>query len=71
MPINVRYHKPVCNGCTKGVVLRVFPYTTCCTVYERVPGAYLRANLCPFNPPVAKASNKRVRVGQQKQRKVR
>ena len=42
-----------------------------CTVYYSVPSMYMRAGRCPANPPKAKATGRRVRVGQQKQRRLR
>lgn len=53
----------VCAGCRK-----IQEKTKTCSVYPKVPSAYVREGKCPFNfrPDVA---IERKRVGQQKQKK--
>ena len=59
---NVEY---ICEGCE-----RVQEELTC-GVYASPPPYYIRHGCCPFNMPKRTATKKRrVRVGQQKQRKV-
>lgn len=54
----------MCEGCE-----RLSP-DFACLVYAAPPSYYIRHGCCPFNMPKRKATSKRrVRVGQQKQKK--
>jgi hypothetical protein len=46
------------------------PVSYTCTVYDPIPPFYVRRGCCPFNQPV-KNVYKKVRVGQQKQKRGR
>lgn len=71
MTVHVRYHKPICEGCEKGPSMTTFPYVKRCTVYPWVPPYYIRVNQCPFNMQSVMVKKCKVRVGQQKQRRLR
>jgi hypothetical protein len=57
----------MCSGCEYREIKYLVPT---CVVYPAVPGVFLRAGRCPFNPPVVESVKKKIRVGQQKQRKL-
>lgn len=63
-------HEYICEGCKKVATVQDSVLYEC-TVYAQVPPYYIRHGCCPFNMPKAKTLKYKVRVGQQKQRKVR
>jgi hypothetical protein len=68
--IKATYWKPTCDGCSKAVPKGPLGFKGC-SVYFFVPNHLIRAGACAFNPPVLETAKKRVRVGQQKQRRLR
>ena len=66
MATKIKLHKGVCTGCIKVQDSIVYPFFPACSVYEHVPSAYVRAMLCPFNPPVVETKKAKTK-GQQKQ----
>lgn len=61
-----KFNPKICEGCEKEVDFK-------CTVYLnpwKVAANY-QGGPCPFNPPKAKASVKRIRAGQQKTKRNR
>jgi len=56
--------REICNGCKKA------RKDGSCMVYGVPPSVYVRGGECPINQIERKAKKKRVRVGQQKQKRL-
>lgn len=54
----------MCEGCEKAD-MTLFK----CTVYNELPSYYVRRGCCPFNQETKQPTKRKVRVGQQKQKR--
>jgi len=67
--IKATYWKPTCEGCSKALPTGPLGFKGC-SVYFFIPNHLIRAEACAFNPPEVVTSKNRVRVGQQKTKRL-
>jgi hypothetical protein len=67
--IKYRFNKTTCTGCSRAKGTEHQPFLRMCTVYSFVPSSYIRLGSCPFNVEPIAVPKRKIRVGQQKQKK--